>query len=171
MNQRADELGSFFVRGPTDAVKEPSQYFCRVCRKDVSVLTHGPYEPLRRFQGSRQFPSDQRMRQETPGWRVSDFQGKHFTEDELKQRRDKIRKSLSVVWDRDYPFTGDLIVDEAGVSDPNLTCWRKSHFLCRCCKQERNMRYSRKFGPSSFLLMGPSRWKLPGTAMKFCRVR
>ena len=35
-----DELGQFFVTGPTDASLRPSQFYWVVCRKNVSILTH-----------------------------------------------------------------------------------------------------------------------------------
>ena len=71
----ANELGQFFVTGATDAAGKPSHFYCRVCRKDVSVLTHGPNEILRHYQGVRHFARDQRLRLETSGWRVMDFEG------------------------------------------------------------------------------------------------
>ena len=37
----ATELGRFFVTGPSDAANMPSHFYCRVCWKIVSVLTHG----------------------------------------------------------------------------------------------------------------------------------
>ena len=79
----ATELGRFFVTRPSDAANIPSRFYCRVCRKNVSVLTHGHHEMLRYFQGSRRFARDQRLRLETPGWRVLDFQGNPLTEGEL----------------------------------------------------------------------------------------
>ena len=42
-----NEVGQFFVTGVTDAAGKPSHFYCRVCQKDVSVLTHGPHEVLR----------------------------------------------------------------------------------------------------------------------------
>ena len=66
----ANEVGQFFVTGATDAAGKPSQFYCRVCRKDVSVLTHGFHEILRHYQGVKHFARDQRLRLETPGWRV-----------------------------------------------------------------------------------------------------
>ena len=74
----ANEVGQFFVTGATDAAGKPSQFNCRVCRKDVSVLTHGPHEILRHYRGGgdvKHFARDQRLRLETPGWRVLDFEG------------------------------------------------------------------------------------------------
>ena len=55
---RGSELGKFFVTGPTVAVEKPSQSCCRVCRKDVLVLTNGHHELLRRFQGFQHFDRD-----------------------------------------------------------------------------------------------------------------
>ena len=59
--------GQFLVTGPRDVATKPSHFYCRVCRKDLSVLTHYPHEILRHFQGSKHFPRDQRPRLETPG--------------------------------------------------------------------------------------------------------
>ena len=47
----AIEVGQFFVTGATDAAGKPSHFYCPVCCKDVSVLTHGPHEILRHYQG------------------------------------------------------------------------------------------------------------------------
>ena len=65
--------GTVFVTGATDAAGKSSHFFCRVCGKDVSVLTHGPHEILRHYLGLKHFARDQRLRLETPGWQVSDF--------------------------------------------------------------------------------------------------
>ena len=108
------------MTGPSDRANMPSHFNCRVCRKNVSVLTHGHHELLRHFQGSRHFAGDQRLRLERPGWRVLDFCGNPSSEDELERQRQKIRKSLFVVRYREYPFAEDLIIDEAGVVDPQL---------------------------------------------------
>ena len=116
----ATELGRFFVTGPLDAANIPSNFFCRLCRKNVSVLSHGHHEVLRHFQGRRHFARDQRLRLETPEWRVLDFQGNPLTEDELERQREKIQKGPLVVRDREHPFAEDLISDEAGVIDPQL---------------------------------------------------
>ena len=62
------------VTGATDAAGKPSYFYCRVCRKDVPVLTHGPHEILRHYQGVKRFARDQRLRLESPGWRVLDFE-------------------------------------------------------------------------------------------------
>ena len=87
----------------------------------MSVLTHGHHEVLRHFQGRRHFARDQRLRLETPGWRVLDFQGNPSTEDELERQREKIQNSPLVVRDREHPFAEDVISDEAGViDDPQL---------------------------------------------------
>ena len=54
------------MTGPSNAASMPNHFYCRVCGKNVSVLTHGHQEMLRHFQGSRHFARDQRLRLETP---------------------------------------------------------------------------------------------------------
>ena len=71
----ADELSRFFVTGLTDASWKPSQFYCQTNRKDVSVKTHGMHEILRHYQGTNHLPKDQRLRMQTPGWRVPVFEG------------------------------------------------------------------------------------------------
>ena len=95
----ATELGRFFVTGPSDSAKMPRYFYCRVCRKNVSALTRVHHEVLRRFQGSCHFARDQRLRLETPGWRVQDFHGNPLSEDELDRKRGKIKKDLITVQD------------------------------------------------------------------------
>ena len=114
------ELAQFFVTGPTGASTKLSEFYCRLCRKDVSVLTHGSPEVLGHFQGIRHFARDQRLRLETPGWRVLGFDGKPLTEDELERQRDKILQAPLVVRDREYPLREDLIPDACGNFDPQL---------------------------------------------------
>ena len=89
------------------------------------MLTHGHHEVLRHFQGRRHFARDQRLRLETPGWRVLDFQGKPLSEDELERQREKIQKGTLVVRDREHPFAEDLVSDEAGVVDTQLPALTK----------------------------------------------
>ena len=114
------ELAQFFVTEPTDAANKLSEFYCRVCWKDVSVLTHGGYEIIRHFQGHRHFARDQRLRLETPGWRVLDFDGNPLSEDELERHREKIMLAPFVVRDREYPFREDLIPDASGNLDSQL---------------------------------------------------
>ena len=116
----ATELGRFFVTGPSDAANMPSHFYCRLCRKNVSVLTHGHHELLQHFQGRRHFARDHRLRLETPGWRVLDFQGNPLSDNELERQRENVQKGPLVVRDREHPFGDDLISDEAGVIDPQL---------------------------------------------------
>ena len=103
----ADEVGQFFVTGATDAAGKPSHFYCRICRKDVSVLTHGPHEVLRNFQGVKHFARDQRLRLETAGWWVLDFEGNPLTESELDRRRESILQGPLVIRDREYPLAED----------------------------------------------------------------
>ena len=84
------------------------------------MITQGHHEVLRHFQGNRHFARDQRLRLETPRWRVLDFHGNPLSEDELKRQREKINRGALVVRDREHPFAEDLITDEAGLVDLQL---------------------------------------------------
>ena len=114
------DLACFFVTGPTNASTKLSEFYCRLGRKDVSVPTHGSSEVLRHFQGIRHFARDQRLRLETPGWRVLGFDGKPLTEDELERQREKFLRAPFVVRDREYPYREDLIPDASRNTDPQL---------------------------------------------------
>ena len=114
------DVGQFFVTGPTDVATKPSHFYSRICRKDVSVLTHGHREILRHFQGSKHFPRDQPLRLETPGWEVLDYEGNVMSPAEVERQREKIMRAPLVVRDREYPFSADVIVDETGAVDLNL---------------------------------------------------
>ena len=97
----ADEVGRFFVTGATDAASKPSHFYCRICRKDGSVLTRGPHEVLRHFQGVKHFAHDQRLRLETPCWRVLDFEGNPLSESELERRKEFILRGPLFIRDRE----------------------------------------------------------------------
>ena len=116
----ANEVGQFFFTGAADAAGKPIHFYCRVCRKDVSVLTHGPHEILGHYQGAKHFARDQRLRLETPGCRVLDFEGNPLRESELERRKEHILRGPLVVRDREYPFAEDLILDESGAPDATL---------------------------------------------------
>ena len=116
----ASGVGQFFVTGPTDVATKPSHFHCRICRKDVFVLTHGHHEVLRHFQGSKHFPLDQRLRLETPGWEVLDYKGNAMSPAEVERQQERIMGAPLVVRDREYPFSEDVIVDETGAVDPNF---------------------------------------------------
>ena len=151
----ATELGRFFARGPSDAAKMPSHFYCRVCRKNVSVLTHGHHEVLRHFQGSRHFARDQRLRLETPGWRMLEFHGNPLTEIELERQKEKIKKGLLVVRDREHPFAEDLITDEAGVVDPQLPVLAKVSCLVDVLKMGGSYGLVEKLWAQFVLTTGP----------------
>ena len=114
------DVGRFFVTGLTDVATKPSHFYCRICRKDVSVLTHGHHEILRHFQGSKHFPRNQRLRSETPGWEVVGYEGNLMSSAEVERQREKIMRAPLVVKDKEYPFSEDVIVGESGAVDPNL---------------------------------------------------
>ena len=151
----ATELGRFFLTGPLDAANMPSHFYCRLCRKNVSVLTHGRHEMLRHFQGRRHFARDQRLRLETPGWRVLDFQGNPLNEDELGRQREKIQKGSLVVRDREHPFAEDLITGEAGVIDPQLPAQAKVSCLVDALKMRSSYGLVEKLWAQFVLTAGP----------------
>ena len=113
-------VGRFFMTRPTDVATKPSHFYCRICRKDVSVLTHGHHEILRHFQGSKHFPHDNCLWLETPGWEVLDYEENVMSPAEVERQREKIMRAPLVMRDSEYPFSEDLIVDETGAVDPNL---------------------------------------------------
>ena len=119
------DVGRFFVTGPTDVATKPSHFYCRICRKDVSVLTHGHHEILRYFQGSKHFPRDQRLRLETSGWEVLDYEANDMSPAEVERQREKIMRAPLVVRDGEYPFSEDVNVDKTGAVDPNLSVMAK----------------------------------------------
>ena len=121
----ADEVGLFFVTGATDVAGQPGHFYCRICHKDVSVLTHGPHEVLKPFQDVKHFARDQRRKLETPGWRVLDSEGNPLSESELECRRESILRGPLVIRDREYSFAEDLIVDDSGTPDATLTVLAK----------------------------------------------
>ena len=129
----ASGVGQFFVTGPTDIATKPSHFYCRICRKDVSVLTHRHHENLRHFQGSKHFPRDQRLTLETPGCEVLDYEGNIMSPAEVERQREKIMRAPLVVRDREYPFSEDVIVDETGAVVINLGVMSKVSPLVKCC--------------------------------------
>ena len=159
----ATELGKFFVTGPSDAANMPSHFYCRLCRKNVSVLTHGHHEVLLHFQRRRHFARDQRLPLETPGWRVLDFQGNPLTEDELERQRENIQKGPLVVRDCEHSFAEDLISDEAGVIDPQLPLLTKVSCLVDALKMGGSYGLIEKLWAQFVLTAGPVRREVART--------
>ena len=121
----------------------------------MSVLTHGHHEVLRHFQGRRHFACDQRLRLESPGWRVLDFQRNPLSEDELERQREKIQKGPLVVRDREHPFVEDLITDESGVIDPQLPVLAKVSCLVDAMKMGGSYGLVEKLWAQFVLTAGP----------------
>ena len=133
----------------------PRHFYCWVCRKIVSVLTHGQHEVLRHFQASRHSARDQRLRLETPGRHVLDFHGNPLGENELERQREKIRKSPLVVLDREHPFAEDLITNEAGVVDTQLPVLTKVSCLLDALKMGGSYGLIKKLWVEFVLTAGP----------------
>ena len=69
---------------------------------------------------SNLFPRDQRLTLETPGWRLLDFEGNAFSENELDRQRELILRCPLVILDGEYPFAKDLIGDSSETTDATL---------------------------------------------------
>ena len=151
----ATELGRFFVTGPSDAANMPSPFYCRVCRKNVSVLTHGHHEMLRHLQGSRHYARQQRPRLETPGWCVPDFHGNPLSEDALERQTENIRKGPFVVLSREHPLAEDLITDEAGVVAPQLPVLTKVSCMVDALRMGGSYELIKKLWAEFVLTAGP----------------
>ena len=119
------ELAWLFVTGPTDPVAKPTPFHCQLCQRDMSVLTHGSFEILWHYQGAEHFAMYQRMRLETPDWRVLGFIGNPMPDEEVERQRVKIMRIPLVRRDREYPFCEDLITDDTGVVNPQLAILAK----------------------------------------------
>ena len=151
----ATEPGKFFATGLSDAANMPSHFYCRVCWKNVSVLTHGHHEVLRHFLGSRHSARDQRLGLEIPGWCVLDFLGNPLSEDELERQMEKIKKGPLVVRDREHPFAEDLITYEAGVVDPQLPTLTKLSCLVYALRMVGSYELVEKLWARFVLTTGP----------------
>ena len=89
------------------------------------VLKYGAHDFLKLFEDVKYFPRDQRLRLETPGWRVLGFEGNRFSNDDLQRQRERILRDLLAIKKREYPFAEDLIVDDSGTPDATMPVRRK----------------------------------------------
>ena len=91
----------------------------------MSLLTHGPFEILRHYQGAKHFATDQRLHLEIPGRIVLNLNGNLLPNNEVERQRARIMRTPLVRRDRDYPFCEYLITADAGVVDPQLSILAK----------------------------------------------
>ena len=166
----ANEVGGFFVTGDTDAAGKASHFYCRICRKDVSVLTHGPHEFLRQFQGVKHFARVQRLRLETPGWRVLDLEDNPISVSELERQRERILRGPLVIRNREYPFIEDVIVDDFGARMPRYQSLPRCCRWLKCCDWAAPTSWFTNCGRNSHWL--PAKWTLTwhGLVMRCCLV-
>ena len=106
------------------------------------------HEILRHYQGTKHFPRDQRLRLETPGWRVLDFEGNVMRDEEVARQRERILRGPQVVRDREYPFAEDLIVDSSGTVDASLPVPAKVSSLVEALRLGGAMNWCISCGPS-----------------------
>ena len=112
------------------------------------MLTHGMHEILRLYQWTKHFPRDQRLRLETPGWRVLDFEGNVMRDEEVARQRERILRGPQVVRDREYPFAEDLTVDSSGTVDASLPVLAKVSSLVEALGLGGAMNWCISCGPS-----------------------
>ena len=82
----ASDVDPFSVNGPSGVSTKPSLFYCRICRKDVSLLIHGHHEFLSHFQGSEHFLRDQRWRSERPSWEMLGYEGNAMSPVEVERQ-------------------------------------------------------------------------------------
>ena len=115
-----EEHGIFFVTGPRDASSTFRISYCKICRKEVPLLTNGHYVNLRFCWGACRFPRDQRLRLKTNGRRILGFLGYSLTKGGVEGNNEKIQMSPLVVRHWERLFAEHWSEDGAGVVDPNL---------------------------------------------------
>ena len=144
------------VTGASDAANMPSHSYCRLCRKKrVPCSPMGTMKCCGIFRGVVTLRATSACALKTPGWRVLDFQGNPLPEDELERQRESIEKGPLVVRDREHPFAEDLISDEAGVIDPQLTVLTKVSCLVDGLKMGGSYRLIEKLWAQFVLTAGP----------------
>ena len=79
--------------------------------------------------GTKHFSGDQRLRLETPSWRVLDYQEKLMAEVGVERQREWILGAQQVAKNREYPFAEHHIVDSSCAVDVNLTVFAKMSAL------------------------------------------
>ena len=83
----------------------------------LSVVTNSFHEISRHFQWTHHFKCHQRLRLETPGWRVPDIEGSPLTGDQLERQRKKIPCASSSCLRLRVPVSSKL------VSGHTRKCW------------------------------------------------
>ena len=131
----ARDVGQFYLTGITDVATKFSRFYCRIYRKDVSVLTYGNERKFATVTGQQFFPRNQHLKTETPSCEVLDYEGNAMSPAEVERQREKIIRVLLVLRDREYPFSEDVIVKESGAVDPNLGIMAKVSSLVEVLRQ------------------------------------
>ena len=117
-------------------------------------MTHGLQEILRLFQGNKHFLRSQRLRLETPVWRVLDFEGNPMREEESGWQRERFLRSKHLVRDREYPFSEYLIVDSSGAVDVSLPMLVKVSALIESLHLDRFYKLARQLWTQFTLVAG-----------------
>ena len=112
-------------------------------------MTHRVHEILCHYLGTKHFPREERLRLETPGWRVLDFEGNVKREEGIERQWERILRAPQVVRGREYPFSEDLIVDSAISVDVGLPVLAKVSTLMEALRLSRATNWSISCGLSS----------------------
>ena len=49
-----------------------------------------------------------------------DFEGKPLSDDKVERQKERFFRDPLLIWDREYPFAEDLIVDDSATRDATL---------------------------------------------------
>ena len=154
--------GQFFMTGLTGVATKPSCFFCSICRKDVSVLTHGHHENMRNFEGRKDFARDRCLSLETPGWEVADYEGNVMSPAEVQRQRDRILRATLVARDRSTPFPRTSFLTRQVQWTRILGSWLRYLPSLECSVWAEVMNWCTSSGRSLICLLSESTWMLCG---------
>ena len=163
----AGEVGRFLVTGATGAAGKPSPFYCRICRKDVSVLTQRTHGNLWRFQVTKHFPRDQRLRLETPGWQILIYDWNTKREEEVEHQRERFLRAPRVAGERESTHTGKTSLWTVLVQSTSASLYLRSRRRwSKHCNCPGAMSLSSSFGTKPLLSLGKLTWTWRGRAMR-----
>ena len=123
------DVGRFFVIGPLRCCDKTQSFLLQNLSQGRVCADSWSPRDFHHFQCSKHFPRDHRLRLETPGCEVLDYEENILSPAEVERKREKIMRAPLVVRDREYPFSEDVIVDETGAVVPNLGVMAKVSLL------------------------------------------
>ena len=155
-----DEVGGGEWSGPllcdwgNRRIRKTIQLCCRSCKKGASFMTNAVHETLRHFQGTKHFPRDHRLRPETPGKWVLDYEGNPMRKEEVERQRERILRVPQVVRVRECPFSKDFNVDSSGAVDVILPVLAKVSALIEASRLGGSYKFVHQLRSHSILVAG-----------------